>query len=76
MLCEVSYCIFLFTRFYIINLTLISRSLNDLIISLGKLKNARKENLHLAGNDDCESATKSLLFQIASGVRHIHSLRM
>lgn len=62
--------------FVYLALELCAMSLNDLIGSLSKLKNTRKLNLSLAGNDDFETATKSLLFQIASGVRHIHSLRM
>jgi hypothetical protein len=62
--------------FVYLALELCDMSLNDLIVSLSKLKNARKSNFQLSGNDDFESATKSLLFQIASGVRHIHSLRM
>ncbi|KAL7490125.1 hypothetical protein ACHAW6_015851, partial [Cyclotella cf. meneghiniana] len=62
--------------FVYLALELCDMSLNDLIVSLSKLKNARKENLHLSDTDDFESATKSLLFQIASGVRHIHSLRI
>jgi len=62
--------------FVYLALELCDMSLNDLIVSLSKLKNARKENLHLSQTDDFESATKSLLYQIASGVRHIHSLRM
>jgi serine/threonine-protein kinase/endoribonuclease IRE1 len=62
--------------FVYLALELCDLSLNDLIVSLSKLRNIRKENFHLTiGNaDDVESATKSLLFQIASGVRHIHSL--
>jgi hypothetical protein len=62
--------------FVYLALELCDLSLNDLIVSLSKLRNIRKENFHLTiGNaDDFESATKSLLFQIASGVRHIHSL--
>ena len=54
-------------------------SLNDLILSLSKLRNSmRKESFQLSGgpDNDFEAATKSLLFQIASGVRHIHSLRI
>ena len=66
-------------------LELCDMSLNDLIVSLSKLRNVRKENFQpvtsttgAAGNnvDDFESATKSLLLQIALGVRHIHSLRI
>lgn len=63
--------------FVYLALELCDMSLDDLIVSLSKLKNTRKENLQLAPDtEDVESATKSLLFQIASGVRHIHSLRM
>lgn len=62
--------------FVYLALELCAMSLNDLIMSLSKLKNSRKDNLHVSGIGDFESATKSLLFQIASGVRHIHSLRM
>jgi hypothetical protein len=62
--------------FVYLALELCDLSLNDLIVSLSKLRNIRKENFQFTiGNaDDFESATKSLLFQIASGVRHIHSL--
>ena len=62
--------------FVYLALELCDMSLNDLIVSLSKLKNIRKENFDLSETDGFESATKSLLFQIASGVRHIHSLRM
>ena len=62
--------------FVYLALELCDMSLNDLIVSLSKLRNTRKENFQFTvGNaDDFESATKSLLFQIASGVKHIHSL--
>ena len=52
-------------------------SLNDLIISLGKFRNTFRDNSHQSssGADDMETATKSLLFQIATGIQHIHSLR-
>ena len=62
--------------FVYLALELCDMSLNDLIVSLSKLRNIRKENFDLSESDGFESATKSLLFQIASGVRHIHSLRM
>jgi serine/threonine-protein kinase/endoribonuclease IRE1 len=55
--------------FVYLALELCDMSLNDLIVCLGKLRNSRK-------TDDFESATRSLLYQIASGVRHIHSLRI
>jgi len=59
--------------FVYLALELCNMSLNDLIVSLSKLKNnMRKGSI----DGDFESATKSLLFQIASGVRHIHSLRI
>lgn len=62
--------------FVYLALELCDMSLNDLIVSLSKLRNTRKENLQytVENADDFESATKSLLFQIASGVKHIHSL--
>ncbi|KAL7548283.1 hypothetical protein ACHAWF_011572, partial [Thalassiosira exigua] len=69
-------------EFVYLALELCDLSLNDLIVSLGNLRGARKENFQLSPSDetaiskDLESATKSLLFQIASGVRHIHSLRI
>ncbi len=62
--------------FVYLALELCDMSLNDLIVSLSKLKNARKESFQTSNDDDLESATKSLLFQIASGVKHIHSLRI
>ena len=55
--------------FVYLALELCDMSLNDLIVCLGKLRNSTK-------TDDFESATRSLLYQIASGVRHIHSLRI
>eukprot|EP00985_Skeletonema_marinoi_P016485 scaffold8881_cov199-Skeletonema_marinoi.AAC.14 len=55
--------------FVYLALELCDMSLNDLIVCLGKLRNSTKA-------DDFESATRSLLYQIASGVRHIHSLRI
>ena len=62
--------------FVYLALELCDMSLNDLIGSLTKLGNTRKENFQVTvgSGEDFESATKSLLFQIASGVRHIHSL--
>jgi len=62
--------------FVYLALELCDMSLNDLIVSLSKLKNARKESFQPSEGDDFESAIKSLLFQIASGVKHIHSLRI
>ena len=65
--------------FVYLALELCNMSLNDLIVSLSKLRNnIRKENLQFSscGVDDFEIATKSLLYQIASGVKHIHSLRI
>jgi len=65
--------------FVYLALELCNMSLNDLIVSLSKLRNnIRKENLQFSscGVDDFEVATKSLLYQIASGVKHIHSLRI
>ena len=55
--------------FVYLALELCDMSLNDLIVCLGKLRNEWK-------TDEVESATRSLLYQIASGVRHIHSLRI
>ena len=55
--------------FVYLALELCDMSLNDLIVCLGKLRTSIK-------TDDFESATRSLLYQIASGVRHIHSLRI
>ena len=55
--------------FVYLALELCDMSLNDLIVCLGKLRNSSKA-------DDFEAATRSLLYQIASGVRHIHSLRI
>eukprot|EP00581_Thalassiosira_minuscula_P010077 CAMPEP_0183702524 /NCGR_PEP_ID=MMETSP0737-20130205/592_1 /TAXON_ID=385413 /ORGANISM="Thalassiosira miniscula, Strain CCMP1093" /LENGTH=1760 /DNA_ID=CAMNT_0025929141 /DNA_START=174 /DNA_END=5456 /DNA_ORIENTATION=- len=64
-------------EFVYLALELCDMSLNDLIVSLSKLRNIRKENFQLDGSaKDLEGATKSLLFQISSGVRHIHSLRI
>ena len=70
--------------FVYLALELCDMSLNDLIVSLSKLRNVQKENFRpitsttdvVMNVDDFESATKSLLLQIASGVRHIHSLRI
>lgn len=62
--------------FVYLALELCDMSLNDLIVSLSKLKNVRKERFQPSEGDDFESAIKSLLFQIASGVKHIHSLRI
>lgn len=62
--------------FVYLALELCDMSLNDLIISLGKLRSSRKSNFNFSETDDFESAIRSLLFQIASGVRHIHSLRI
>ncbi len=55
--------------FVYLALELCDMSLNDLIVCLGKFRNSTE-------TDDFESATRSLLYQIASGVRHIHSLRI
>ena len=61
--------------FVYLALELCNMSLNDLIVSLSKLRNnIRKENLQFSSG--VEIATKSLLYQIASGVKHIHSLRI
>ena len=69
-----------FTNFPPIDLALelCNMSLNDLILSLSKLRNNMRKGFQLSGgpDNDFEAATKSLLFQIASGVRHIHSLRI
>ena len=68
--------------FVYLALELCDMSLNDLIASLSKLRNIRKESSQLSsrfGNssvEDFESATKNLLLQISLGVRHIHSLRI
>lgn len=62
--------------FVYLALELCAISLNDLIQSLSKLKNSRKENFTLFDADGFEFVTRSLLYQIASGVRHIHSLRI
>eukprot|EP00970_Alexandrium_tamarense_P019853 scaffold14541_cov207-Alexandrium_tamarense.AAC.5 len=62
--------------FVYLALELCDMSLNDLIVSLSKLRTTRKDNFEISGTDDFESATKSILYQIASGVRHIHSLRI
>ena len=55
-------------EFVYLALELCDMSLNELIASLGKLRPSRKRSIEDA--DGLEEATKSLLFQIATGVRH------
>ena len=62
--------------FVYLALELCDMSLNDLIVSLGKLRSSKKSDFNFSDTDDFERATRSLLYQIASGVRHIHSLRI
>lgn len=61
-------------EFVYLALELCDMSLDELIASLGKLRPSRKRSIEDAVGLD--EATKSLLFQIATGVRHIHSLRI
>ena len=69
--------------FVYLALELCEMSLNDLIMVLGKRqllkhwvrKNGKEDN-SCEENKKISPATKSLLLQIASGVRHIHSLRI
>lgn len=64
-------------EFVYLALELCDMSLNDLIVSLSKFRNMHKDNtISTYRVDDFESATKLLLLQIASGVRHLHSLRI
>lgn len=63
--------------FVYLALELCDMSLNDLIVSMSKYRNMRKESIQpMNSYDDFELATKILLHQIASGVRHLHSLRI
>ena len=55
-------------EFVYLALELCDMSLDELIASLGKLRPSRKRSI--GDSDGLEEASKSLLFQIATGVRH------